>query len=569
MKKLITKIKNFTQKWDDTKASIKWMGLISKPFKKYMYIILLINIVSLVISYASTIAGKYVVDFATRGEISAKLVIIMASTSAVSILFGIFTKIMSDYIGESFTFSIRADIYNCVQRTTWRNITRFHSGDIVTRLTNDISTLSNNLISMIPNLIIVIARLAISFGILFYFDKPLAVFALVLGPIGASFSILFRKKYKEYQTKLLESESEYRSFMQESMSNITVVKTFQQEDQGNEYIREIKKRRLKIINANSRITATMSALSKLVYSLGYVAAFCWGTYRLSIGDITYGTLTIFITLVSQVQGSVSSLVHVVPGCYTTLISANRIREIADLEFEDYSDVKSEIKHVGLEIDDVSFTYETEEVLRDVSLVVKPGEKIGIVGSSGAGKTTLIRLLLSLVKPDKGELFYCDENGNKEAISTNSRRLITYVPQGNTLFSGTIEKNLRTGKPDATAEEMWNALEMAGAADFVKKTPEGLKSNLSEHAGGLSEGQAQRISIARALLRDKPVLILDEATSALDEKTESVVLQRIVENYDKTFFIITHRRSMLKYCDRVLEIGDDGKVSIRDIVETFA
>ncbi|MBP3599777.1 MAG: ABC transporter ATP-binding protein [Clostridia bacterium] len=566
MKTLITRIKNFIRKWDETKASIKWMGLISSPFKKYMFITLLINVIALVISYASTIAGKYVVDFATSGQISAKLVIIMASTSAVSILFGIFTKIMSDYIGENFTFSIRADIYNCVQRTTWRNITRFHSGDVVTRLTNDISSLSNSLINIIPNLIIVVVRLAISFGILFYYDRPLALFALVIGPIGASFSILFREKYKEYQTRLRESESEYRSFMQESMSNITVVKTFQQEDNGNEYIRELKKRRLEIVKANSRITATMSALSKLVYSLAYVASFCWGTYRLSIGDITYGTLTIFITLVSQVQGAVGNLVHIVPNGYSMLISAKRIREIADLEFEDYSDDTTEIKHVGLMVDDVTFTYETEEVLRDVSLVVKPGEKIGIVGSSGAGKTTLIRLLLSLVKPDKGELFYCDENGNKEAISTNSRRLITYVPQGNTLFSGTIEKNLRTGKPNATAEEMWNALEMAGAANFVKKTPNGLQTNLAEHAGGLSEGQAQRIAIARALLRDKPVLILDEATSALDENTESVVLQRIVENYDKTFFIITHRRSMLKYCDRVLEIDDDGRVSIRDAVQ---
>ncbi|MCR5637066.1 MAG: ABC transporter ATP-binding protein/permease [Clostridiales bacterium] len=562
MKSFFSRLKRFFGRWDETKSSIKWMSRILKPFKKYVYIILSINIISLAISYASTIAGKYVVDFATSGQINPKYIAIMVSTSLVAIFIGIFTKMLGDYIGENFTFSIRADIYNCVQRTTWQNITRFHSGDIETRLTSDIASLSDTLIHLVPNIIVVFSQLAISFGILFYYDKPLALFALLLGPFGAAFSMIFRKKYKKYQTELRESESEYRSYMQESMSNIAVIKTFQQEDYSNQYINDIKKRRLSIVVANSRITSIMGALTKMIYSLGYVLAFCWGTYRMSKGDITYGTLTVFITLVSQVQGSVSSLVQIVPQSYNMLISAKRIREIADLEFEDYSDNRTEFDGVGLEINNVSFTYDTEKVLKDVNITVAPGEKIGVIGSSGAGKTTLIRLLLSLVKPDSGELYYYDNSGHKEKISTDSRRLITYVPQGNTLFSGTVEKNLLTGNQKATAEEMWNALEMADAADFVKKMPDGLKSKLTEHAGGLSEGQAQRIAIARALLRNKPVLIFDEATSALDENTESRVLERIVNDKEKTYFIITHRRSMLKYCDRVLEIDDDGKVSIR-------
>ena len=247
------------------------------------------------------------------------------------------------------------------------------------------------------------------------------------------------------------------------------------------------------------------------------------------------------------------------------IQTGEITDIVDIQNEDYKDITSVPEQISVEIKDMTFAYDKKKnILEHLSLTVKPGDIVGIVGHSGAGKTTLIRLLLSLLKPDEGSVEYIDENGNRENAQPASRRFISYVPQGNTLLSGSIAQNLRMGKKNASEEELWEALRMADADTFVMKTEDGLDTKLTEKAGGLSEGQAQRIAIARALIRNKPQLILDEATSALDEDTESRILSRITKSYGKTIFIITHRRSMLRYCNRVIELGDDATATIRDL-----
>jgi ABC-type multidrug transport system fused ATPase/permease subunit len=233
-----------------------------------------------------------------------------------------------------------------------------------------------------------------------------------------------------------------------------------------------------------------------------------------------------------------------------------------LDGEDYSPRAGDPDRVGLAIEDASFGYDGAPVLRELSVRVNPGERIGIVGTSGVGKTTFVRLAMAIVAPSAGTVRFFDENGWSENACPASRRFISYVPQGNTLISGTIRKNLLSGRADATEADMWRALEAADAAEFVRKLPDGLDAALGEHAGGLSEGQAQRVAIARALIRNRPLLILDEATSALDEKTEARVLENISRAMDATCLIVTHRRSMLKYCDKVLEI-DAGRVNLID------
>ena len=410
---------------------------------------------------------------------------------------------------------------------------------------------------MLPQIILVTFQFIISFAILFHYDRSMAVIAVIIGPLGTVFSVLLRKRYKYYQLKLRENESEYRSFIQESLYNLTLTKSFRLEDKNNETIESFRKERLKLIFKGTRLNVIMTSASKLVYSIGYVVAFCWGAYRISNGLITYGTLTVFITLVSQVQGSIGGMIGIIPQIYSMLISGKRVYEIAELEKEEYSNNKSIPKNIDVHINGVTFAYEKDKVLNNISFDVQRGSKVGIIGHSGSGKTTLNRLLLGLIKPDRGEIVYSFENG-EEIASADSRRFISYVPQGNTLISGTIADNLRVGNENADYQMMTDALKTVDAWDFVSQLPKGLNTTLFEKSGGISEGQAQRIAIARALIAEKPILILDESTSALDERTESVVLGNITEKYkDITCFIITHRTSMLKYCDRVIKIGNDG------------
>ncbi|MBR5774296.1 MAG: ABC transporter ATP-binding protein [Clostridia bacterium] len=556
-------------KFKENKGVIKWLVRIGKSYKRYIFGFLLINLVTMLISLASAIVGRYVVDAATgfRSELFFRYIIIMLVTTVVSIIISSFSTMFSSYVNEKFAFGIRADMYDRVQRSSWQKLTKFHSADMLSRLSGDIDTVSSSLISIVPNAVVTFVQLVLIVIILINFDPILALIGLIVGPVGLAATVLFRKKYAAYQTKLRESNSEYYAFMQETLSSSAVVKTFQLEGENNKRFQRIRDKRMKLILRSARLNSIMNSLMRLVYSVGYVITFSWCAYNLSsnnAGVYTYGTMTLFLVLVGQLQTSIKSLGSIVPQCYSLVVSSKRIREITELESEEYEVDGPIPRAVGLNAQGVTFTYDGDEaaVLRGLTFNIPPNSRVGIVGTSGAGKTTFIRLLLSLASPDSGSLKYVDEGGKEETASGSSRRFISYVPQGNTLMSGSVRENLRFGKSDATDEEMWQALEIVCAADFIRKTPKGLDTVLTEGAGGLSEGQAQRVAIARALLRNKPVLILDEATSALDEGTEAEIFERISAMNDRTCFIITHRSSMLKYCNMILEIGDDGTATLK-------
>ncbi|MBR3971309.1 MAG: ABC transporter ATP-binding protein [Ruminococcus sp.] len=557
---------NIRTEWKNNKENIRWLFKQGKGFRRYIFGFLAISLVSMVITLISSIAGKYVVDAATGfGEGSFwQYIILMLATTMCTIVLSFFTTLFSSYVGEKFAFGIRAEMFDRVQRSRWQEISRFHSGDILSRLTSDVNTVASSIITIVPSVIVALAEFSIVLAILLYYDPTMAVIGLVIGPLGVVSGVVFRRKFVKYQKKLRESESEYYSFIQESLANIPVTKTFQMEEGNNSYFKDLRKRRLALVMKGSRLSAAMHVVMKLIYNLGYVAAFSWCAYRLANPEdnYTYGTMTLFLSLVSLLQGTIKSLGSVVPLMFSTVIAAKRVREITEIEDEVSLGREDVPARVGLRICGVSFTYESERVLKDISLTVAPGRRVGIVGSSGAGKTTFIRLLLSLIEPDCGEAVYVAD-GAEEKITPDSRRFISYVPQGNTLLSGTVRSNLLVGNGTATEEQMWEALEAAEIADFVRASGMGLDTVLSEKAGGISEGQAQRIAIARALLRNRPVLILDEATSALDEVTEKKIFKKLTEKREKTCFIITHRRSMLEYCDVIFEIGDSGEAVVID------
>ena len=564
MKRYWERIKKLYSKRDVAYASIFWLLSQASPYRLQLLIKLGISSVSLAMSFVITIASKYIVDATTSGSLNWLYITYMAGASFFTILVSAGSNIFSSYLNEKFEFGMRCDMFDRVQRSIWSELSKYHSGDIVTRLTSDIANISSGLISLIPSTIMLAVRLLVSFCILLYFDTWLAIFALFIAPIGAASALFYRRRYSYYQSQIRESESAYRTFMQENMSNIAVVKTFQEEENNNAYLRHIRDNRMNLVMKNAKINALMSSLVSVIYRSGYVIAFCWCAYRISQGQITYGTMTVFLSMVSHVQGAFSSLGSILPQIYRMLVSSKRITDIIDIQDEDYVDISHIPEQISVEVQNVSFAYKKQNILEHVNLSIYPGDIVGVIGPSGAGKTTFIRLLLSLIKPNAGQVEYIDESGNREHAQPASRRFISYVPQGNTLLSGTIEMNLRTGKKNASEDELWEALRLADAEKFVRKAENGLKTQLSEKAGGVSEGQAQRIAIARALLRNRPLLILDEATSALDEDTEARILENVTKYCEKTIFIITHRKTMLKYCNRMIKIEENAHVTMQNL-----
>ncbi len=557
---------NLIRDFKNNKENLFWLVRQSKGFYRYILGFLLINFVAMVLTLISSFAGKFVVDAASQfdAEVFWYYIIVMTVTTLLTIGFSFITTLFTSYVGEKYAFTIRGEMFDRVQRSRWFEISKFHSADVLSRLTGDISTVAGAIITIIPTVVIAFVEFIVVLSILLVSDPVMAFIGLVVGPLGMLTATVFRRKFVKYQKALRESESEYYSFFQETLSNLSVVKTFRAEDRNNEYFSSLRKRRLGLIMNSARLSSWMSVVLKVIYKLGYIAAFSWCAYRLTKGDdsYTYGTMTLFLSLVGILQNTISNMGTIIPQGFSAVVAAKRIRAIADIGSEEYGEVGDVPAAVGLKVENLTFSYEDREILRNVNAEIKAKSRVGVVGASGAGKTTFIRLMLNLVSPDSGKIEYITDGGVSESASVSTRRFVSYVPQGNTLMSGTVRSNLLLAAEDASDDEMWRALYLADAEDFLRKIPSGLDTAVSEKAGGLSEGQAQRIAIARALLRKCPVLIFDEATSALDEATERRIFERVVKEADATCFIITHRKSMLRYCDTVMEILADGSVITR-------
>ena len=429
-----------------------------------------------------------------------------------------------------------------------------HSGDVLNRLEQDVATVVNFVAETLPDMLSVFTLFLGAFCYLFLLDYRLALAIVVLFPLFLLLSRLYVGRMRQLNRDVRESDSMVQSILQDSVQNRVLVKALESEDSLVDRLDDEHRILRKKVVKKTYFSVFSNVVVSMGFASGYLVAFGWSAFRLAAGTLTYGGMTAFLQLVNRIQGPARNLARMVPKFVSVFTAAERLMMFEDIPMEEEKVPQLLEGRCGVEFRDVSFAYTDEpdkEIFSHFSFNFRPGTCTAIMGRTGAGKTTLIRMILALLSPVSGNVYIYNKVERKEA-SPSTRCNIIYVPQGNTLLSGTIRDNLLLGNVDATEAEMYEALRMA-CADFVDALPDGIDTIVTENGGGLSEGQAQRLCIARALLRKSSLMILDEATSALDEGTERQLLKNLFENRSRTVIFITHRPAVLKYCDDHIKI----------------
>ena len=534
---------------------LAWIWRASQGARVQALMSALIGIVSVVCSLCFVFLSKEIIDIAT-GVRSGDLMrygIGMGVLVLAEILLHALNSWIVNTLGVKTQNRLRARLYKQLMQSEWQGKDR-HSGDVLNRLVQDLNTIASVVTSTIPFVIITAVQFIASFCFLYTMDHTLAIVLVLILPFFALLSRFYVRRMRSMTKAVRESDSRIHAVMQESLQHRTVVKALDQTEKMGTKLHRLQERLQGEVIARTRFSVLSRSLVSMGFSLGYLTAFLWGVFRIQGGVITFGVMTAFLQLVGRIQRPLSDFARLIPTLVGALTSAERLMELEEQPLEEAGDPIVLQSVAGVRLEDVHFVYSdgNEKVLQGLSADFPPGSMTAILGETGAGKTTLIRLILALVRPTQGRVVLYDGKREVEASSLTRANLV-YVPQGNTLFSATIRDNLLLGNPNATDVDLWRVLHIA-CADFVEQLPDGLDTLCSERGGGLSEGQAQRIAIARSLLRDGSILLLDEATSALDPDTEQRLLQRISsELKGKTLIFITHRPSVLEYCSRVLHV----------------
>ncbi len=540
----------------------KWIFSYSARYKGAIIFYIILGIFSTSMGLVSSVASKYLIDIITGFDTNHLWVVIavMIGSTAFSLTFGSIISRISTKLSIDINNDIQADIFDKIVDADWLELNKYSNGDILNRFNGDIGTVSGNAISWLPTIIIAIYNFIATFFVILHYDWIMAVIALASAPFMLIMSRFMIKKQRDYSKKVREMSSELMTFEVEAIYNFDTIKSFGIAPLYSKKMRWWQKKFKDISLKYNMFSIKTNILMSIMGTLVQFAAFGYCLFRLWTGDITYGTMTLFLQQRSSLSSAFSNVVSIIPSFLNSSVSAHRIRELVQLPREVHIPESSEMDQYSadgfrVQMQDVNFSYiEGTRVITDSAFEANPGEIVALVGPSGEGKTTMIRLILGLIRPQDGNVTLCASDGSEIPMNAETRHLFAYVPQGNTIISGTIAENMRMVKEDATDEEIIEALKVSYAWDFVEKMPDTINSNVGERGRGLSEGQAQRIAIARAVLRDAPVLLLDEATSALDVTTERKVLRNIIRQHpNKTCIVTTHRPSVLNLCQRVYRV----------------
>lgn len=528
-----------------------------------------IGLLSVISALAFVWATKLAIDIATQVKTDMPLstaIFILALILIIELAIGIFSRWIRALLGVKAQNKMRLHIFTKLMNGEWNALRAFHSGNLINRMEQDVNGIVNFLTESIPSLVCTLTQFTGAFFFLFFMDKQLACIVVLILPFFVICSKLYVKRMRKITHNIRDKESAVQSTIQECLQHVLIIKTLRRAVMAAERLHNLQNTLHKEVIHKTRYSTLSSGLINAGFAIGYFATFTWGVFSLQSNVITYGALIAFIQLVGQIQSPVRTLSKFVPIFIEAFTAAERIMEIEQIQQEKATQPTGTTKELsdpshctGIKISNLTFAYPSNEqkasknIFKDFNYDFRPGNIIAIVGETGAGKTTLIRLLLALTQQTEGNILLYDEKGNSAPINASTRCAFSYVPQGNTLLSGTIRENLQWGNPQATDTEMKLALRDA-AAHFVFDKPEQLDSRCGEMGDGLSEGQAQRIAIARALLQKAPILLLDEATSSLDPETESMVLKNIVSHHTtQTIILITHRPEALKYCQQTLRL----------------
>ena len=492
---------------------------------------------------------------------------VVVGLAILNILLNALVSYYTSRINLRVSNSLRAEVFELFLHTDWESLHRYHSGDLLSRINTDVTTVANSVLGWVPTLVIQSARVVASLGVILFYDPTMAVISLLSAPVSMLAAKPFLGKMRLLSAQMRDVSAEMMAFHEETLQNAQSIKAFNLVEV---FVSRLYKVQEKYFDTSMSFTHTSVLNSSFLSAVGTVVSYSclgWGAYRLWSHQIDFGTMILFIQLAGQLSGALSALIKLVPSAIEGTTSARRIMTVLELPRENMEDrerVGAMLRRetpIELELRDLQFSYQERNLVLDsLQLEIKPNELIAIVGPSGSGKTTLFRILLGLLRPTDGTA--CVHSGGETVqLSPSTRALFSYVPQDNVIFSGTIADTLRLVKPEATDEELYEALRLACAESFVRKLPGGIYCTLKERGSSLSVGQNQRLAIARAILADAPILLLDEVTSALDLETEEQVLANIASMKHKTCILSTHRPSVLRLCNHIYRIQETHLVEV--------
>lgn len=514
-----------------------------------------IGLVSVGVSLAEVWAVQHAIDVASgvaKGSIP-WAVALMGCLILCDFALGIASTWVQNILGIKAQNRMQQRLLDRLLRSEWHGKERFHSGDVLNRLEFDVNNVVNFLTQTIPGTLSVLAMFIGAFCYLFSMDAVLALITVAIIPVFIAVSKVYVAQMRKLTKEVRTEDSHVQSALQETIQHRMLIKTLESETPMVDRLEKTQSVLRHKVVKRTAFSVFSNLVLNLGFALGYLVAFLWAALRMSAHTLTFGGMTAFLQLVNRIQSPAKSLTKLVPAFVSVFTAAERLMELEENPLEEQGEPIQLEPPCGIRLTDVTYAYDSRDgaVLRNLSFDFKPGTCTAVLGETGAGKTTLVRLLLALIQPQAGTATIYSAHASRP-VSPRTRCNFVYVPQGNTLLSGTIRDNLRLGKLSATDEEMWAALRKS-CADFVADLPDGIDTICGEQGGGLSEGQAQRIAIARALLRNRPVMLFDEATSALDPETERQLLKNILADKGKTVIFITHRPAVTEYCDQTLRV----------------